>query len=109
MYLQYDEELLFEDVNFPLRLIDDIIYDKADNAIADKIDDDVAHKMSGEFKEVEDVNSRFELNEAGEFIDNKTNVVVGRIIGWSRLRDKGQPQKRQDNIANYLINRLNAR
>jgi len=109
MFLQYEEEMLLEDVNFPLKVVGDRLYDKADNLIADKLDDDISDRLTGKFIEVEDIEARFELNKSGMFVDIKTGLSVGNIRGWSRLQHKPEPRKRKDNIAHYLVNRLNAR
>lgn len=111
-----DYDLLKEDIVFPIK--EDTsgysiyVWDSNNNMIANYLNNG----------SVDEINSRI-IGGMREFKNesmNKCKLIDGRIIhiesgvslllirGWGRLQYKNDPEKRQDNIANYLLNCMNS-
>ena len=119
--LPYNKKLLHEDVKFPLAWDCDeyqiYIMDCELNMIAQvdlktfkdpKAIDHPFEKILGEYKEFTTSNDFYTLTE-GDFIDPSINKVIGCVRGWGRLQKLKSPrgEKRQDNIAAYILNVIN--
>lgn len=105
---QYNEEMLFEDINFPLRHEHGCIFDKSDNIIVRDIDNDVAKKLTGKYKEIDETTDRYENDLDGNLIDRETSLTIGVVDVWSRLIHKDEPTHRTQNVIYYITDRLNA-
>ena len=115
----YNKELLLEDITWPLKWDSKeykmYIFDNGNNMIA-QIDIDLDavsnyhpfEKLIGGYKEVETHRTNPYSLKEGEFIDNETGEVTGRVRGWGRLQYKDRPEERQDNIANYILTVINS-
>lgn len=113
-----DYELLKEDLNFPLQPdaggYHVYIWDNENSMVANiQIEDRKAIEVIEErvctglrkFKE-EDYNGMYELLH-GYIIHKQSDKPVLLVRGWGRLQYKDDPELRQDNIANYLLNCMN--
>jgi hypothetical protein len=111
------KKMLFEDLKFPLRFDGfSYIWDKQNNMVAMFVDS--ANKEFCEsitnaintyvanidrlMKEVQKVTLK-----DGEFIDAIGNVFL-ITRGWGRLQYKSNPEQRQDNISEFILNALNS-
>ena len=119
--LTYNKNLLHEDVKFPLswgcETYKMYVFDNEMNMIA-QVDLDtfpdpivIEHpftKLLGDYKEFEDSNKEYLLSN-GDFISYKEGKIIGCVRGWGRLQKLKSPkgEKRQDNIANYILNIIN--
>ena len=123
-YPPYNEKLLKEDVKFPLNWDTDeykmYIFDSDNNMIAqvdyENIDPTNEYhpfeKLIGDYKEVlSSLNPKYYLHE-GDFYDVFKNAgdPIGCVRGWGRLQKLKSPsgEKRQDNIAAYILNVINS-
>jgi len=107
--IEYDEKLLKEDVSFPLKEQGmSYLFDAKGNMIAMFNDDGVALKsvLFGEYRVAETNTGEFELVD-GDFIRKSDGAVIGLVRGWGRIQYKNTPEKRQDNIAAFLLGLLN--
>jgi hypothetical protein len=119
--MDYNKKLLHEDVKFPLKWDSEeykmYIFDSDNNMIAqvdlDTFEDPavIQHpftKLLGDYKEVEGDGIVYELAQ-GDYINKLTMEVIGCVRGWGRLQQLKSPkgEKRQDNIAAYILNVIN--
>lgn len=114
-----NKEQLFEDVKFPLkwdsRLYKMYIFDSANEMIAhvdvDMDATEVEHpfeKLIGDFKEVPKSDNPTYANYQGDFYHIEDGITpIGCTRGWGRLQYKDNPEQRQDNITEYILNVLN--
>jgi len=110
---------LHQDIKFPLSWCDEdyktFIFDADMNMVAQvesKRIKDVVHpfeKLIGECKEIDEPVKGFYKLVYGDFINPLTMEIIGCVRGWGRLSQLNSPsgEKRQDNIANYILNILN--
>lgn len=116
--LPYDRSMLFEDVKFPLAY-DSItskmhVLDSGGDIIAIAYDDRLAkdcfNKVLGEYKENTNLPSReYQLTASTlEILLERSSTVLGEVFPRGKLYKKKNPEKRQLNIANYLLYRMNS-
>lgn len=103
-----DIKLLKQDVVFPIKKDEwgNYIWDNDQNMIAMLFDEELYEKIVGNYKEAQNNSNTFKLKK-GEFVNVETREIAGLVRGWGRLQYKDKPEKRQDNIAEYLLSRLN--
>ena len=118
----YKKKLLLEDLKFPLSWdCEDskmFIFDSEMSMVAqvnyrnfpDR--ETIKHpfeKLVGEYKELENTTDFYKL-VGGDYINPLTMEVIGCVRGWGRLQQLKSPngEKRQDNIAAYILNVLNS-
>lgn len=107
-----DYKLLQEDINFPI--IEDIYYHSymwdSDNNIVAQFEEDSTEQeyqsILGDMKTFEDteIGTKYNLDN-GDFF--RGDVFIGCVRGWGRLQQKDNAEKRQDNIAEYMLMCLN--
>ena len=121
--MMYNKKLLFEDVKFPLRWDDNdykmYIFDSENSMIAQveyKILDarkeyHPFEKIIGDYKDViASLNPKYTLAEGNYFdVFKDAGNPIGCVRGWGRLQKLKSPkgEKRQDNIASYILNVIN--
>lgn len=121
--MKYDSRLLFEDVKFPLQwdteeykmYIFDANYEMVAQVDVHNFDDSMTNhpfeKILGNYKD--DSEAKFDHTYLrfflfnGDFYDQEEGIRIGCVRGWGRLQKKNNPEERQDNIANYILNVLN--
>lgn len=119
--MTYNKKLLHEDVKFPLKWGAEeykmYIFDSENNMIA-QVDLEtfpdpaiITHpfeKLIGDYKPYKESTVFYELAQ-GDYINPLTMEVIGSVCGWGRLQKLKSPrgEKRQDNIANYILNVIN--
>ena len=65
-------------------------------------------KLLGKMKTGErTVESHQYFLDSGDFYDREKGVRIGCVRGWGRLQYKPAPEKRQDNIAQYILQCIN--
>jgi len=115
-----NKKLLLENVKFPLKWDSDkykvYILDSVNQIIA-QIDihqnatewEHAFHKLVGDFKEVSvsDQSTRYFLYQ-GDFYDQEEGKRIGLVCAYGKLQYKENPEKRQDNIAEYILIVLNS-
>jgi len=119
--LPYNKKLLHEDVKFPLQWGSEeykmYVFDADMNMIAqvdlDTFEDPavIIHpfaKLLGNYKEFTTAEGYLKLKD-GDYLDPSINKVIGCVRGWGRLQKLKSPrgEKRQDNIAAYILNVIN--
>lgn len=120
--MKYNAKLLKEDVKFPLSWGSEeykmFIFDSQNNMIAQvgKNSDAVKNwhpfeRLIGDYKEpLENLNPKYLLKD-GDFFDvfKDAGKPIGLVRGWGRLQKLKSPkgEKRQDNIASYILNVIN--
>ena len=107
-FLQYDEEMLFEDLNFPLRNKSGVLLDRFNNLIIEDIEEDLAEILHGKYREVENVENKYYYNMDGEIFNSENDVIICQVKIWHLVSGKDAPTARVRNILNYLTDRLNA-
>ena len=112
-------KLLQQDVKFPLNWCSEeyrtYIFDSQMNMVAMVYMDPTKQyhpfeKLIGDMKEVKGFNSRYYLYK-GDFYDTERDdqEPIGCVRGWGRLQNRKSPsgEKRQDNIAEYILRVIN--
>lgn len=116
----FNKQLLLEDITFPLR-IDDwcvFIWDSNRNMVA-MFDDSREISTDASKLIIEALNSY--INEPDRPLKESPKVILkngnfydvnNRLFlitrGWGRLQQKPNPEARQDNISNYILNAINS-
>ena len=116
-----NKEQLLEDVKFPLKWDTDVykmyIFDSVNKMIA-QVDsyldatekEHPFEKLIGDYKDVgENPNPKYTLYK-GDFYNVFKNAgdPIGMVRGWGRLQYKENPEERQDNMAEYILNIINS-
>ena len=79
-----------------------------ENIVYYKKDKHPFHDLLGKLKTGERVvkSPRFFIDQ-GNFYDREYGVRIGCVRGWGRLQYKPNAERRQDNMANYIVQCLN--
>lgn len=107
-FLQYDEEMLFEDLNFPLKNKNGILVDCFNNLLIEDIDEEIAEVLHGKYREVESVIDKYYYNMDCEILNSENDVKICQVKIWHIVSKKDAPTARMKNVMNYLTDRLNA-
>lgn len=116
-----NKKLLLDTICFPIKAHHMYIFgDNSSQIIADLVHGDfdrnngytedvhvrnICAKIEGEYKKPSKKQGTEYTLKDGIFYYN--NVPVMRVRGWGRIQYMDDPEKRQDNVAEYLLLRLN--
>tara|TARA_R100000656_G_scaffold29994_1_gene26264 strand:+ start:834 stop:1214 length:381 start_codon:yes stop_codon:yes gene_type:complete len=122
-----DKQMLRQDIKFPLKWDSDeyklYLFDSEHNMIAmvysnvpaEERTDHPFEKLIGEYKHeggfapAPPTIPKYSLYQ-GDYYTSEDNAAepFGCVRGWGRLQYKDNPEQRQDNIANYILNVMNS-